>query len=225
MFFFKKRPTYSSSNYFKGFTDYHCHILPGVDDGVKTLDESLEILSEYERLGVEVVWFTPHIMEDVPNTTEALRERFQQLKDAYSGSIKLNLAAEYMLDGLFDQRLKDNDLLTLGQEGNQILVETSYFNAPIAMEQTLRQIMSKGLFPVLAHPERYRYIADIEGYRRLRNMGVKFQMNLGSITGVYGQTAHRKALMLIKEGVYDYTGTDLHNINLLHIILDTKIPN
>lgn len=225
MLFFHKRPTYESSGYFKGFTDYHCHILPGVDDGVQTMPQSLEILTEYERIGVSDVWCTPHIMEDIPNTTAALRQRFDELKAAYKGNIHLHLAAEYMMDGLFEERLEAGDLLTLGDEGDQILVETSYFNKPIHMEQTLRDIMSKGLFPVLAHPERYIYIADIKAYRELKQMGVRLQMNLGSIAEVYGKTAKRKALMLIKEDAYDYTGTDLHNIQLLHTILNTKKPN
>ncbi|MBR1378581.1 MAG: capsular biosynthesis protein [Bacteroidaceae bacterium] len=224
MFFFKKHPTYQSSGFFNGFTDYHCHILPGVDDGVKTMNQALEILAEYERLGVETVWLTPHVMEDVPNTTEGLRLRFQALKAAYTGGVDLHLAAEYMLDGLFDQRLSSSDLLPLGANSDMVLVETSYFNPPLNMEATLHDIMSHGFFPVLAHPERYRYIADIEGYRRLKRMGVKFQMNLGSIAEVYGTTARKKALMLMKEGAYDYTGTDLHNIHLLHTILETKIP-
>ena len=224
MFFFRKRPTYQTSGFFNGFTDYHCHILPGVDDGVQTMAQSLDILAEYERLGIKSVWLTPHVMEDVPNTTEGLRMRFAALQSAYHGGLELHLSAEYMLDGLFDQRLAASDLLPLGTDSDMLLVETSYFNPPLNMEATLHDIMSQGLFPVLAHPERYRYISDIEGYRRLRRMGVKFQMNLGSIAGVYGRTAQRKALMLIKEGAYDFSGTDLHSKGLLQTILETRIP-
>ena len=69
---FRKKQTLEESGFFRGFTDWHCHILPGVDDGVLTMDESLQILAEYERLGVKEVWLTPHIMEDIPNTTEKL---------------------------------------------------------------------------------------------------------------------------------------------------------
>lgn len=222
MFFFKKQPTFQSSGFFNGFTDYHCHILPGVDDGVKTMDESLGILSEYERLGIKSVWFTPHVMEDVPNTTEGLRLRFEALKAAYKGGLDLHLAAEYMLDGEFDHRLANSDFLPLGKEGTHILVETSFFNSPIRMEQILREIMAKGYFPVLAHPERYMYISDQKGYTRLTDMGVKLQLNLGSLAGMYGNTARRKAEMLIKAGAYSYTGTDLHNITMLQTILRAK---
>ena len=111
------------SSLLSGFTDHHSHILPGVDDGVKKMEVSLQVLQRYEEIGIAEVWCTPHIMEDIPNTTEGLKARFAELCAAYQGSIKLHLAAEYMLDGLFEERLEQGDLLTLGGEGNQLLVE------------------------------------------------------------------------------------------------------
>ena len=142
----------------KGFTDFHSHILFGVDDGVKTLDVSLEVLKRYEDIGIAEVWCTPHVMEDIPNTTEELRNRFAELEKAYTGPIQLHLAAEYMMDELFESRLEQNDLLALGEEGNWLLVETSYFNPPMDLGGILKRIKSKGFFPVLAHPERYVYM-------------------------------------------------------------------
>lgn len=213
-----------SSGYFDGFTDYHCHILPGVDDGMRRMEDTLEILAEYEKLGVQTVWCTPHIMEDIPNTTQRLQERFCQLQEAYKGPIQLNLAAEYMIDGLFDQRLSEGDLLPLGPSKDQVLVETSYFNPPLRFEQTLGEIKSKGFYPVLAHPERYMYMSDKDYYKKLRMNGIRFQMNLASLAGVYGNTAKKKAEMLLQEGFYDYTGTDLHNIDLLDAIYEVKRP-
>ena len=127
-----------------GFTDHHSHILFGVDDGVKKLEVSLEVLRRYEEIGIAEVWCTPHIMDDIPNTTEGLKARFAELQAAYKGPIKLHLAAEYMMDQLFEVRLQNNDLLPLGDEGNRLLVETSYFNPPIGMKDLLRRIKSKG---------------------------------------------------------------------------------
>ena len=96
MWFFKKQTSLVGSGILEGFTDYHSHILPGVDDGVQTLDESLYVLDCLEKLGVQSIWLTPHIMEDFPNTSEKLRERFQLLLQYYSGGIALHLAAEYI---------------------------------------------------------------------------------------------------------------------------------
>lgn len=225
MLFFKKKPTFESSQYFKGFTDYHCHILPGVDDGVRKMEETLNILSEYEKLGVQTIWCTPHIMEDIPNTTEKLSRRFAELKEAYNGPIELHLAAEYMMDEVFEERLEKGDLLPLGTGKDMILVETSYFNPPLHFERTLKQIQSKGFYPVLAHPERYMYMKDDAYYKHLKQMGIRFQMNIGSLAEAYGTTAKKKAEMLLKAEYYDYTGTDMHNIDLLYLILSTKRPN
>lgn len=103
---FKKRISLKDSGIFERFTDWHSHILPGVDDGAQTMEEALEILRLYEGLGVKAVWLTPHIMEDMPNTTELLLERFAELQAAYTGPINLHLAAENMLDNLFEERLE-----------------------------------------------------------------------------------------------------------------------
>lgn len=120
----------AESGFFHGFTDWHSHILPGVDDGVQTMEEALEILAKYDELGVKEVWLTPHIMEDIPNTTQHLKERFAELRAAYKGNVILHLAAENMLDNLFEERLEKDDLLSIGEKGDHLLVETSYFNPP-----------------------------------------------------------------------------------------------
>ena len=155
---FTKRTSLADSGIFRGFTDWHCHLLPGVDDGVQTMEETLRILSLYEELGVTEVWLTPHIMEDMPNTTASLKARFKALEAAYQGNIGLHLASENMLDNLFEERLEQNDLLPLGKGGKHLLVETSYFNPPMGLNNILLRIKSKGYVPVLAHPERYVYM-------------------------------------------------------------------
>lgn len=96
-----------------GFTDWHSHLLPGVDDGVQDMKESVDMLEKYEKNGVKRVWLTPHIMEDMPNTTAQLKGRFQELLATYSGNIELRLASENMLDNLFKERLENNDFCQL----------------------------------------------------------------------------------------------------------------
>lgn len=192
-----------------GFTDWHSHILPGVDDGVQTMDEALEILRLYEELGIKSVWLTPHIMEDMPNTTAHLRERFAEFQAAYTGNMQMHLAAENMLDNLFEERLESNDLLPLGKNGDHLLVETSFFRPPMGLENILHRIKAKGYHPVLAHPERYAYM-EIPDYRHLKEMGVKFQLNLLSLMGRYGRNVQKKAEQLLKYTMYDMAGSDLH---------------
>ena len=216
---FRKRLTLEASGFFHGFTDWHSHILPGVDDGVPTLDEALRILAEYERIGIRDVWLTPHIMEDMPNETQHLRERFTELEVAYKGNVTLRLAAENMLDNLFEERLEKNDLLPIGEEGKHLLVETSYFNPPMGLQNILLRIKSKGYHPILAHPERYLYMTEND-YRQLKDMRVMFQLNLLSPTGFYGKAAASKAAWLLKQRMYDYAGTDLHQYAQIETLLN-----
>lgn len=206
----------------KGFTDFHSHILFGVDDGVKTLDVSLEVLKRYEDIGIAEVWCTPHVMEDIPNTTEELRNRFTELEKAYTGPIQLHLAAEYMMDELFESRLEQNDLLALGEEGNWLLVETSYFNPPMDLGGILKRIKSKGFFPVLAHPERYVYMSK-GMYKMLKQEDILFQLNLSSLAGAYGVEAQKKACWMLKKQYYDMVGSDLHSIRNMQF-WDARAP-
>ena len=199
-----------------GATDCHSHILPGVDDGVSDMETSLKILAAYEKLQIREVWCTPHIMEDIPNTTEGLKARFAELKAAYQGSVKLNLAAEYMMDGLFLDRLEKDDLLTHGHEGNSLLVETSYYTPPMDLKGILESVKRKGYYPILAHPERYLYM-KMSDYAPLKKMGLRFQLNVASLTGAYGEDAVKKAQKLLGDGAYNYIGSDIHRYRQLQI--------
>ena len=226
---FKKRVKNNIAEVFAGFTDYHSHILPGVDDGVQTMAESLRILGQYEAWGVHAVWCTPHIMEDYPNRPADLQERFAELQEAYQNDwqershneegvhaepLTLHLAAENMMDALFDERLEAGDLLPIGSKGDHLLVETSYFNPPLDLYGILDRVRAKGFFPILAHPERYVYM-ESKDYERLKSMGVKFQMNLFSQTGAYGSLARKKTLEFMDKHWYDLCGTDIHRIAMI----------
>ncbi len=210
MWLFSNKPK-RSCRPLAGFVDYHSHLLPRMDDGVRTIDEALQTLQFYEEQGVEAVWITPHIMEDMPNTVVHLQKCFTELCVAYTGTITLRLSAENMLDSLFEQRLQNNEVLPFGESGDCLLVETSYFNAPLGFHNTLSRIQSKGYHPVLAHPERYLYM-DHSDYKQLKEMGIKFQLNILSPLGYYGKDAKAKALWLLKHSMYDMKGSDLHRL-------------
>lgn len=204
---FGKKYSMLSAALLKGATDAHSHILYGVDDGIGTLEESLATLEFYEEAGLKVLWLTSHIMEDVPNTTEGLRERLEKLKASYKGSIELRLSAEYMLDNLFEERLAAGDLLTHGE--GHILVETSTWAPPIDLWGVLERIKAAGYRPILAHPERYRYMG-VSDYRKLRSLGVVLQLNFPSIVGYYGEAVRKKAQFLLRGGFYAMAGSDCH---------------
>ena len=212
---FTKTDSLEKAGMLNGFTDWHSHILPGVDDGIRSMSSALEVLARYEEAGIKKVWLTPHVMEDYPNTPEKLREKFQELKSEYKGNIELRLAAENMLDSLFEERLAEKNFLTIGEEGRHLLIETSYMNPPYGFEDMLQRTMSAGYNLVMAHPERYRYM-DEEDYWKLKKKGILFQINFISLVGGYGETARKKAEWLLKEGMIDVAGSDLHRLEFFN---------
>lgn len=204
-----------------GLTDWHTHLLPGVDDGFKTMEESLEALRHFDAQGVDTVWLTPHIMEDYPNTTDKLRSRFEELQKAWTGNLKLRLASENMLDPLFEERLAAADLLPIGENADHLLVETSYFSAPMGFDDMIDSIMKAGYYPLLAHPERYTYMNEAD-YIRLHDKGVKMQLNYVSLVGGYGETARKKSVWLLKNGYIDVVGSDMHRLKSNQTLIAQK---
>lgn len=222
MFFFSEKKTLVQHGVFSGLSDHHSHILPGVDDGVKSMADSLAILSDFEEMGIKEVFLTPHIQEYIPNTTKGLQTVFEDLCKEYKGPITLHLAAEYMLDNLFVERFQNADLLFLLPESRYLLVETSYFNPPLSFYETLEDIKSKGITPVLAHPERYMYM-NLSDYRKLKDMKVLFQLNISSLIGSYGKAVTEKALMLLNSDMYDFSGTDIHSRSIIQAFRNQKV--
>ena len=216
---FNRRRSILESGLLKGAVDQHSHILYGLDDGVKLQEDSLAILQYMEEQGVSEVWFTPHIMEDVPNTTAEIQARFEELKAVYEGGLKLHLAAEYMIDTVYEERLANRDLLFHGEE--TVLVETSAIAPPMNLWEVLESTLKAGYRPIIAHPERYRYM-DRYDYRRLYEMGCLFQMNLPSIVGFYGESVQLRALDLLEKGYYCMMGSDCHRFRALQAQYDAR---
>lgn len=209
---FRSKDSIVGSRLLQGAVDNHSHILYGLDDGVRTREDSLAILTWLEEQGLTTLWFTPHVMEDVPNTTEGIRARYDELLSFYRGGLHFHLAAEYMLDNLFEERLAAHDLLPHGED--RVLVETSTWSPPIDLWGTIERIMSAGYRPLLAHPERYRYMRK-EDYKRLHEMGVLFQLNLPSIVGTYKNESQARAEYLLGRGWYCMFGSDCHRFRAL----------
>lgn len=207
MLFFNRKHSITESGLLKGITDNHSHILPGVDDGADSLEKSLSIMAYLEREGVSELWLTPHIMEDVPNTSEELRNRFSEFQKEYAGPIRLHLAAEYMLDMLYEERLEADDLLTHGED--LVLLETSANTPPFNLWDLIELTMHKGYRPIMAHPERYCYMSP-KDYKKLKDMGCLFQLNLPSIAGAYGEHVQKRAEDILAKDMYDMIGSDCH---------------
>ena len=207
MFFLRHKKRLADTGFFRGFVDSHSHILPGVDDGIKTIEESLEVLAHFDSLGVKKVRLTPHVMNGVEHWEDVL-QAFDTLRRRYTGEIALELGAEYMLDSGFQKRLEKG---VQPLYGDCMLVETSYFSPPNNLDELLYNVLLAGYTPVIAHPERYLYMRYSD-YCELKNKDCLLQLNLLSLSGYYGKQVMKKAESLLEKGMYNMVGTDLHNL-------------
>jgi tyrosine-protein phosphatase YwqE len=213
MFSFWKKAEKSDAPVLK--TDLHSHLIPGIDDGSQSMEESLAILRAMADLGYKKVITTPHVMVDAyRNSTDTILNGLVLLKEAAASEgidIELDAAAEYYMDEEFVRRLDANDILTIGDEG-YLLFETSYVSKPMNFEEVVFEIGAKGYKPLFAHPERYRYITEPEKmFGRMKEMGVFFQLDINSLGGHYGRQAKKHAELLIEWGMVDFLGTDTHH--------------
>ncbi|CAM1373851.1 tyrosine-protein phosphatase [Tenacibaculum xiamenense] len=222
MFFLKKKEIPLNEIFTNDFTDIHSHLLPGIDDGAKDMENSIQLIEKMSSYGINNFVTTPHVLGDVyPNSSELILKKAEEVKGELvkrgCDNIEFRAAAEYMMDEKFVERLANDDVLTL--KDNYILVEMSYFNAPYNLFDILFEIQLKGYKPVLAHPERYNfYHKDFQMYYKLKKAGCVFQLNLLSLTEQYGKGVQKITNKLLEEGLYDFVGTDTHHMNHLRLL-------
>jgi tyrosine-protein phosphatase YwqE len=207
-------------------TDIHSHLIPGIDDGVQTLEESVAMVQRLQELGYRRVITTPHVIWDCyRNTPDTILGGLAQVQEACQQaglSVEVGAAAEYFIDEHFVEMLEGKQpLLTL--PGNRLLVELPYSTPLMNTAETLFSIIQHGYRPVLAHPERYTYFyADPTIYRKLCHQGCELQVNALSLTGYYGEGITRMADWLLREGLITYLGTDAHRMQHLDLLLKAQ---
>jgi len=201
--------------------DIHSHLLPGIDDGVKTLKESIAIIKYFNTLGYHKLITTPHIFSDLyPNTTEIIQEKLSIVQNELQKEridIVIEASAEYYLDMEFLRLIEDEELLPFS--GNYILFETPCTSKLMILDVAIESIIRKGYIPVLAHPERYHYLYsdNLERYKELKRMGVLFQVNLKSLQS-HSKSMKKMALQLITAGLVDFIGSDVHRMRDVLIV-------
>lgn len=211
--FFKSKPVLKDlipDNY----ADIHSHILFGIDDGAKTIEESNFLMQSLSEMGFSKCITTPHTIEHVwDNTRESIlkkHETVKQLSPDLSEKVSLQVASEYMMNDSFVKLFQSEPLLTL--KDKYVLVEMSYLNPPIQLFDILFQLQLAGYIPVLAHPERYSFFHhNFSEYKKLKKAGCLFQLNLLSTMGYYGPDVTDAAEKLLKKGLIDFTGSDVHH--------------
>ena len=203
MFSFFKRKENTAANFLEVKTDMHSHLIPGIDDGAKTIEDSLALIKELHALGYTKLITTPHIMSDFyRNTPETILAGLEEVRNAIKAEnipVTIEAAAEYYLDDGFIHKLEEEKLLTIGNN-NHLLFEISYVNAPDNLLQVIFRMQVLGYKPIMAHPERYPVWGNnFDFYGSLREQGVLLQINVNSLGGYYGPDAKRIAEKLIEK--------------------------
>ncbi len=247
MFYRSKRTTMLRANLPSGI-DLHCHLLPEADDGARHISDSLEIIRIMKQQGLRGAVCTPHISSNFPhNSRYSLRTAFNTLlqaarvdgldvteltaaeAEAPGESFGLYLAAEYMLDRTFLKHLATpGQLLGIPKPlvhqvsaysaKKYLLAELPHYLLPDNWRDMLDSVRSAGFIPLLAHPERYHHLLTESELIELHENGIRFQGNLGSLTGLYGREAQFLALTLKSRGLYSAWGTDTHSSDMLRSI-------
>lgn len=228
----------------KDLTDFHCHLLPALDDGATDLKESLEMARILSEFGFSTVHCTPHLIRggyenDPPRVTHAVHA-MQRLLDQAGISLRLIPGNEHYLDAYLPEMLPT--ALRVGAS-RYLLVEVPFGAGPEMLCPMVESFSMHGLTPLIAHPERCRAFepvprehglrgafsfvlgkqqaANLEGTEivALQQLGCRFQGNLGSFAGYYGREIQERALLFLKEGVYSCLGSDAHRSEQLRDML------
>ena len=207
-------------------TDIHSHLIPGIDDGAKNMEESIALIEQMSKLGYKKLITTPHIMNDYyKNTPENILSGLELVRKEIANrgiDIQIDAAAEYMLDDGFETKMKAGDLLTFGNK--YILLEMSYMTEYPRLAEVLFGLQTDGYKVVLAHPERYTYWHhDFEKYINLKDRGVFLQLNINSLTGWYSYGSKVIANKLINSNMVDFLGSDLHNDKYLEELTKSRL--
>ncbi len=206
-------------------TDMHSHLLPGIDDGSSSLQESVQMIRTFEELGYKRLITTPHIMGDFyRNTPAIIRQKLEEVRVAIRDEgiqVRLDAAAEYYLDEQFIEKIdRSEQLLTFGD--NYLLFETPFINEPSRLKECIFLLKAAGYQPILAHPERYAYLYN--NFRRLEELvdaGALLQVNTLSFGGYYSAQAQKLAEKIVHAGMVSFLGTDCHKPKHLEALTTT----
>lgn len=195
-------------------TDFHSHLIPGIDDGSKTVDESIAMLEQFKNWGYKKIITTPHVMSDFyRNSNETiLKGRDEVKKELIKQDVDIDFeaAAEFYLDETLEEKIKAHKLLTFGD--NFVLFELPFMAEPPNLASAIFEMQTNGYKPILAHPERYGFwYKDFEKYRELKEKGVFLQVNILSFIGHYSPETQKIAERLVDENLIQFLGTDCHN--------------
>ncbi len=212
---FKKKRKEPDFNFSGIGVDMHSHIIPGIDDGARTLADSLALAHRFKELGYRKLIATPHVMADYfRNTPETIQRGLDTLRAGLAEAqidLEVDAAAEYYMDETFERKVREKRVLTIGE--NYVLFELSFINYPANINDMIKLMLDSGYKPILAHPERYPYFhGTVDNYYRIREQGCALQINSIALTGYYGAGPKSLAEEMIDNSLVDFIGSDMHHL-------------
>ena len=196
--------------------DIHCHILPNVDDGAKTMQESIEMIRNASNAGVEKIILTPHFIlgskynHETNENQKSLEELKREMK-SQGLEMPLYLGNEVFYEENLYSLVKERKVTTLNNS-RYLLFEIPRHNQVRGLEDAIFNLKTKGITPILAHPERYEeFQKHPDRLLKLKEMDLLFQCNIGSFSGGYGKEAEKLVKLLSKHHLIDFLGTDSHH--------------
>ncbi len=200
--------------------DFHSHILPNIDDGSRSLNETIHILKEAKKAGFTKIISTSHYIDGYYEANQEERTKLlNEVKENFQG-MELYLGNEIYITNQMTELISEKKASTINNS-KYVLFELPMNTKAMDVKEVVFRLMEKGYVPIIAHPERYKYVKeDIEYVRELADMGVLFQSNYGSSIGMYGKKAQKTQKKLLQEGLIQFFGTDVHTVEHVY----TKMP-
>lgn len=192
------------------YIDTHCHVLYSIDDGSKTLEESIEMLKKFESLGFTKIILTPHYKNAYHANNKEKKKLFNKLKRESKKEgidIELFLANEVRISGDILKLIDSNEISMLG---NNLFLELPFTNSIVGLDNIMFELESMGVNIILVHPERYLYLKKSD-YKNLIGKDIMFQVNYESIIGTYGRESKKRAKYLLKNNMVTLLGSDSHS--------------
>lgn len=209
--------------------DFHSHILPNIDDGSRSMEESINLIREATEAGFAGIISTSHYLQDYYECDE--QERIKLLEDIDDEASKLSNNIGMQMPKLYlgSEIYITTDMINLLEEKKAstinntkyVLFELPMNSRPLFVKDVVYKLIEDGYRPIIAHPERYSYVKEDIGFvKELKNMGALFQSNYGSIIGMYGNSAKKTVKKLLKENLISFLGSDVHKTGQIY----PKIP-
>lgn len=207
--------------------DVHSHVIPAVDDGSANVEETFEMIKEAKNAGVTDIILTSHFLlnhyEAETNELVFWKDKLQEVLDKQGINIKLHSGMEIYISNQMEDLIKNKRLLTLANS-RYMLIELPMGSTIQYLDHVLYLLESLGIKPIIAHPERYKYVQDNPDIlQEYKDKGALIQCNYASVLGIYGSSAKKTVKKILKSGYVDFLGSDCHKQKQIYTVIPDAV--